>query len=90
MVYLQMVGYTGEEVYRMRPLAFKNVYRAVKRLEVERTTLQLYTINQAVNGDSKSINEYISTLDIWSDKPVESKGRLDRYRATLLGKPARR
>lgn len=86
MLFLELQGLSGDEVYNLRPEAFKQVYRAAKRLEVERTVQYLYATNQAMNGTEKSIGDFISALDVWSEKPVESKSRLDKYRASLSGK----
>ena len=89
MLYLELQGLSGDDVYSLRPEAFKQVYRAAKRLEVERVVSRLYATNQAMNGTEKSIKDFISALDVWSEKPLESKPRLDKYRATLMGKQSR-
>ena len=76
----------GEDVYNLRPDAFKHIYRSAKRLEVEKTVTRLYATNQAMNGTEKSITDFISSLDVWSEKPLESKSRISQYRASLMGK----
>lgn len=89
-MYLQGRGMSAESVFNMRPTTFKEVYRSSKRLEVDRLTIDLYAMNQAMNGTEDSITKFITSLDVWGTKQVESRTRIQGYQASLKGKGKRR
>lgn len=76
-------GVPSEEVLSYSPSVFKEVYRSLKRRETERTVVFLYAANQAVNGDKKSIGNFVSALEIWGGKAEDSAGKLASYKASL-------